>query len=269
MADTRLKLLLVLAHPDDETLGMGGAVAKYAREGVEVSLVTATRGERGRYFDTKGQTPLDVVGRTREAELRCAASALGIGDVRFLDYIDGDLDRADPVEAVTRIVGHVRRIRPHVVASFGPDGGYGHPDHIAISQFATAAVVCAADSGFAPGEGEAHRTSKLYYMAWAESKWEAYQAAFKELVSHVDGVERRANPWPDWAVTTRVETSAEWPVVWRAVQCHATQIAIYSKLAALSDEYQRALWGTCEFYRVFSGVNGGRIREDDLFQGLR
>jgi LmbE family N-acetylglucosaminyl deacetylase len=73
----------------------------------------------------------------------------------------------------------------------------------------------------------------------------------------------------DWAITTVLDTSRVWPAVWRAVSCHKTQMATYERLATLADEHQRALWGTQEFYRAFSSVNGGRARETDLFEGLR
>jgi LmbE family N-acetylglucosaminyl deacetylase len=85
----------------------------------------------------------------------------------------------------------------------------------------------------------------------------------------VDGEARQAVPWLDWAITTVIDTSRVWPAVWRAVSCHKTQMSIYSQLAALPDDHQRALWGTQEFYRVFSTVNGGRAKESDLFEGLR
>ncbi len=252
--------MCVAAHPDDESLGMGGALAKYAAEGIETYLVTATRGERGRFGDAAERPTLDVVGKTRETELLAAAKELGIREVRFLDYIDGELDRADPGEATEKIAAHLRRLRPNVVVTFGPDGAYGHPDHIAICQFTTAAIVQAAGD---------HRVSKLYYMAWPESKWSAYQAAFRNLGVNVDGMPRHANPWPDWAVTTVLDTSAHWPVVWRAILCHKTQIAIYRQLEQLSENHHRSLWGSQEYYRAFSLVNGGRRRETDLFEGLR
>ena len=102
-----------------------------------------------------------------------------------------------------------------------------------------------------------------------EEKWAAYQAALKTLTSTVDGVERRVVPAPDWGVTTRIDTSAVWPTVWRAVQCHRTQMSIYKNLAGLPPEHHRALWGVQEFYRVFSLVSGGRTQETDLFEGLR
>jgi LmbE family N-acetylglucosaminyl deacetylase len=106
-------------------------------------------------------------------------------------------------------------------------------------------------------------------MAWPPAKWEVYQAAFKKLVSTVDGVERQAAPWPDWAITTVIDTEAHWSTVWKAVQCHESQMAVYGPLAELSEEHHKGLWGTQEFYRVMSLVNGGRERETDLFEGLR
>jgi LmbE family N-acetylglucosaminyl deacetylase len=261
--------MCVLAHPDDESLGTGGALAACAAEGVATYLVTATRGERGRFGDGRESPGPDIVGRAREAELLAAASELGIREVKVLGYPDGALDRVDPAEAIDTIAGHLRRVKPHVVITFGPDGAYGHPDHIAISQLTTAAITCAADPSFGPAIGEPHRVSKLYFIAWSAKKWAAYQAALRRLVITVDGVEREVVPWPDWAVTTVIDTSRVWPVVWRAVSCHKTQMAIYRKLRELPEVHQASLWGTQEFYRAFSSVNGGRATETDLFEGLR
>ena len=119
------------------------------------------------------------------------------------------------------------------------------------------------------GVGEPHRVAKLYFIAWSTGKWGAYQAALRKLVFKVDGEERQAVPWPDWAITTVVDTNHVWPAVWRAVRCHKTQMTIYSKLEELPEEHQRSLFGTQEFYRAFSIVNGGRAQESDLFEGLR
>ncbi len=261
-----LKLMGVLAHPDDESLGIGGTLAKYAKEGVETYLLTATRGERGR-FNASGEKPApEAVGRAREVELRNAATVLGIREVQFLDYLDGDLDQVNVTEAVAKIAQHLRRVRPDVVITFGPEGAYGHPDHIAISQLTTAAVIAAAGTN---GSGRPHQVLKLYYIEWSQKKWDAYQSALRGLASKVDGVERKVSPWPDWALTTVLDTSEFWPTVWRAVSCHKTQMSIYEGLDHLSDENHKAIWGTQEFYRAFSLVNGGRTREADLFEGLR
>jgi LmbE family N-acetylglucosaminyl deacetylase len=267
-----LRLACVLAHPDDETLGVGGTLARAAAEGVATYVVTATRGQAGRYRDNSAHPGPAALGRIREAELRAAAAVLGVREVDLLDYMDGALDAADPREVVGAIAARLRAIRPHVVVTFGPDGAYGHPDHVAISQLATAAVVAAADGqGPCPGGADLvpHTVSKLYYMAWSRPKWAAYQAAFKRLVSRVDGVEREAAPWPDWAITTVVDTAEHWPTVWRAVQCHDSQMAIYGPLAHLGEADHRGLWGVQEFYRALSLVSGGRSRETDLFTGLR
>jgi len=270
------RLMAVLAHPDDESLGVGGTLAKYAAEGDEVFLLTATRGERGSY---RGHRPGDALhpgpaalAALREAELRAAASALGVCDVALLDYCDQQLATADPRTVVADIVHHLRRVRPDVVLTFGPDGAYGHPDHIAISQFTTAAIVSAADRAFgdeAVSALAAHAVRKLYYIAWPESTWAAYQSAVKKLSATVDGVERLATPWPDWAITTAIDTRDVWPIVWRAVSCHESQIAAYDRLKDLSPAHQAALWGRQSFYRAFSTVNGGRERETDLFEGIR
>jgi LmbE family N-acetylglucosaminyl deacetylase len=273
---TTRTLLAVLAHPDDESLGFGGTLAKYAAEGVRVHLVTATRGDRGRY---RGKPPGDpahpgqaALAGIREVELRDAARALGIHDVSILGYPDGGVDRVDAREAVAAVAQHIRRIRPQVVVTFGPDGAYGHPDHVAVSQFATAAVVAAAhpasQMGGAALGADAHVVSKFYYLAWPAETWDAYHAAIGVLRATVDGVERQAVPWPDWMITTVVDTRNWWSTTWQAVSCHQSQVSAYERLRDVSAAHHEALWGRQSYYRVFSTVNGGRGREADLFDGL-
>lgn len=263
-----MRLMAVLAHPDDESLGVGGSLAHYAAQGVETFVVTATRGERGRYFDNSARPSDDEVGAVRERELRAAARELNISEVSLLDYRDSELDAADPAQAIGRIVAQLRRVRPQVVVTFSQDGAYGHPDHIAISQLTVAAVVAAADAAYET-DAAPHRVAKLYYFAWPRSLWDLYQRVFKKLVSKVDGIERQVNPWPEWMLTTRVDARPHWAKVWRAIQCHETQMAIYRQLGALTPEQHATLWGDQYFYRVFSFVNGGRRTEHDLFEGLR
>jgi LmbE family N-acetylglucosaminyl deacetylase len=268
-----LRLLAVVAHPDDETLGMGGTLARYAAEGVDVHLVTATRGERGRFLPGQPRPSDEEVGRVREAELRAAAAALGVKEVEILGYPDGGLDRAEPRTVIGEIARHIRRIRPQVVITFDPFGAYGHPDHVAICQFTTAAIVAAAhiDSGVPddPGGPPAFRVEKLFYLAWDGPTWSRYEHAFKKLIVTVDGAERRSTPWPDWSLTTRVDAESHWATVWKAVQCHRTQIAAYARLGELTPDEHRGLWGNQTFYRALSSVNGGRSPETDLFAALR
>ncbi|MCB0686409.1 MAG: PIG-L family deacetylase [Saprospiraceae bacterium] len=265
---SKKRLLAILAHPDDESLGFGGTFARYAAEGVETFLITATRGQRGRY-GTAAQSPgLEIVGKAREKELFEAAQVLGIQKVHLLDYLDGNLDQADPGIIVPEIANLIREIKPQVVLTFGPDGLYGHPDHMAISQFTTAALTKAALPEFESAVGNPHLVSKLYWFAWPPLKWSLYQAAFKKLTMQVDGQIREAQSSPEWMVSTRIETASFWQTWWNAIQCHQTQIAIYDRLKTLSEAEHLQLWSSQEFHRAFSMVNGGRKLEVDLFDGL-
>ena len=268
IAETK-KLLAILAHPDDESMGMGGTLAKYAAEGVATYLVTATRGEKG-WFGAEAEYPgPQALGEIRAAELDKAAEILGLQQVSFLDAIDGELDLAAPEEIIAKLVHHIRDIRPQVVVTFDPSGYYGHPDHIAIAQFTQAALVTAADPFYiSSGLDPAHRVDKLYYLAATAGTQAAYQAAFGDLVMNVDGVERRAVAWPDWAVTTRIDASAYWQQAWQAIASHRSQLPGYQKMLDLPEAYHRSLWGAQTFYRAYSLVNGGRAIESDLFMGV-
>lgn len=268
--ETDLRLLAVMAHPDDESLGVGGTLAAYAAEGIATHLITATRGERGWTGPEEENPGLEALGRIREAELRAAVEALRLRSLELLGYIDGDLDQAPPGEVIGKIVAGLRRIRPQVVLTFDVFGAYGHPDHIAISQFTAAAIVAAANPA-APyaTELEPHRVDKFYCMAFPQALGNAYLASFGDLMMHIDGVARGPVIWPDWAITTQLDTARHWQTVWRAVSCHRSQLPQYAVLEHLSEEHQQALWGTQSFYRVFSLVNGGREVERDLFAGLR
>ncbi len=265
-----LRLMCILAHPDDKSLGMGSTIALYAAEGAEVHLLTATRGERGWFGDEASNPGLTELGRLRECELTEAARVLGIKSVSFLDYIDGDLDQAPVHKIVGEIIGHVRRIKPQVVLTFGPEGAYGHPDHIAICQFTAAALVRSGDSSFTDPSGQpAYSVSKLYYMLGTASEYELYEQVFGDLVMHIDGVERRATPFAEWIATACIQTEDYWRVVRDAITCHRTQLPGYDSLLALPEPTLRRLWRQKYYYRAFSTVNGGRTLETDLFEGLR
>ncbi|MGW8249522.1 MAG: PIG-L deacetylase family protein [Anaerolineales bacterium] len=270
MMTEKLRLLAVLAHPDDESMGTGGILAKYAAEGVETYLVTATRGQRGWFDDDASYPGVEELGRIREGELQDATAVLGLKEHYLMDYMDGELDRADPEKIITKLVDFIRKIRPQVVVTFDSFGYYGHPDHIAISQFTNAAIVAAANTDNHHNSSKpAHQVSKLYYLAANAAEQAAYQKAFGELVMTIDGVERHATAWPDWAITTRIDTTAYWKVVWNAIAKHCTQLPGYQSLLDLPEEYHRKLWGIQTLYRAMSTVNGGREVETDLFTGIR
>jgi LmbE family N-acetylglucosaminyl deacetylase len=166
-------LLSVLAHPDDESFGMGGTLALYANQGVSVHLVCATRGEAGE-VDPQYLRDFGSIAERRAAELRCAAEKLGLAGVHFLDYRDSGMPGSPdnqhsqalvnaPLEQVAgKIVGHIRRLHPQVVLTFDPIGGYKHPDHIAIHQATVRAFHLAGDPTYM-SDLPAYQPAKLYY----------------------------------------------------------------------------------------------------------
>jgi N-acetyl-1-D-myo-inositol-2-amino-2-deoxy-alpha-D-glucopyranoside deacetylase len=167
------RLLAVFAHPDDETFGAGGTLALYAQRGVEVHLVCATRGEVGEAPpDLKG---FPSVAEMRESELRCAAKVLGLAGIHFLGYRDSGMPgspdndhpqafAAAPLQDVARAVArYIRELRPQVVITFDPIGGYRHPDHIAAHRATVEAFAMAANSGKDPEGREPYAPQKLYF----------------------------------------------------------------------------------------------------------
>lgn len=153
-------IVAVLAHPDDESFGMGGTLARYAAQGAAVHVVLATRGEAG----IPGVVP-SRAGAIREAEARAACTILGVRSLRFLDYLDGQLAQVDDNTAVERLIGQLRLLRPDVVVTFGPDGISGHPDHIAVGRWTDLAFdrLCAEPGG----------PRLLYYLAPSEATQQA------------------------------------------------------------------------------------------------
>lgn len=253
-----LSLLAVFAHPDDESFGPAGTLSKYARAGVRVSLVCATRGEAGK----TGDPPVcrqEELGQVREQELRCAAEVLGIRDLIFLGYRDQQLDLSDREEATGKIVRAVRVLRPQVMITFGPDGISGHRDHVAIHHLATAAFRAAGDRGKYPehlGEGLWPWTpQKLYYVA---PSWRLMAALKREWPS---GLERE--------ITTVIEVGDFLDLKRRALECHRTQnVSVRKYMDLRRDDFRR--WVSKEYFRLAeSHVGRPEGVEDDLFRGLR
>lgn len=265
-----LRLLAVFPHPDDESMGLGSTLAYYATKAdVETHLVCATRGERGWSGPAEENPGLTALGRIREAELRCAAQVLGLHSLTFLDYIDGDVDQANPAQIIADIVAQVRHIRPHVVVTFGPDGAYGHPDHIALAQFTAGALACAANSAYAdPGNGSPFQVQKFYYMVDSKETSQALLALMGPFGMEIDGVQRQMVGWEEWAVTTRIDARTLIATVREAIACHHSQLAGLDALMAQPDAVLATFFGVGTFVRVFSLVNGGRATETDLFEGL-
>jgi len=263
------RLLAIFPHPDDESLGLGGTLAKYSAEGVETYLICATRGERGWTGPADEYPGLQNLGKIREAELKCASSYLGLKETIFLDYIDGDVDLADPKEIIAEIAHHIRRIQPHVVITFPLDGTYGHPDHIAISQFTSAALIRSIDSNFSdPDQLPPHQVPKYYHMVDSKNMVDALREMIGGLRMEVDGLMRSHFGWEEWAITTRIKTEEYFDTVWKAILCHQSQLSGFAGFLDLPIEDHKRLFSEGTFIRIYSFVNGGRKTETDLFEGL-
>ena len=281
-------LMAVFAHPDDESFGCGGTLARYGAEPeVRVVLVCATRGEAGEISDPKLATP-ERLGEARERELRCACGLLGIDALYFLDYRDSGmagtpenqhpraLAMADSDEVVGKIVACIRRERPDVVVTFDESGGYGHPDHVAVHYHTEAAFAAAADPTRYPEQIEAglepYQAKKLYYTAIPRRFFRAVAAKMQEmgLAEHPRVKRFLAEPFglPDEACTTDICVEDFWDVKRTALQCHATQLKPDGLFAALPPEIMRELQAWECFQLVDSTVGGDEGRHD-LFAGLR
>lgn len=264
------RLLCVLAHPDDESLALGGVLARYAAEGVETYLVTATSGERGWQGLPEEQPGPQALANIREAELRAAAAVLGIRELRLLRYPDGGLASADQRALTAQIAQAVRQIRPQVVVTFGPDGATGHPDHIAISQLTTGALLCAADPAYRTSEDEpAHQVAKLYNLAPTRARLDLYERLFGAAAMVVDGSRRELSGWPEWSISAGVAWGQYAQQAWRAIRCHRSQLPRHILRTETPPAGYGSHWGATTFYRVFSLAEVAHQHEIDLFAGLR
>jgi len=287
-ANHRFTLMAVFAHPDDESFGTGGSLARYGADPeVRVVLVCATRGEAGEISDPMLATP-ENLGEVREQELRCACRALGVDDLLFLGYRDsgmaGTPENLEPHalvmanfdEAVGKIVAHIRREKPDVMVTFDESGGYGHPDHVAIHYHTTAAFTAAADPARYPEQIEAglepHQAGKLYYTAIPHRFFRSVVAKMQELDMKVpqryrDRLEERIG-LPDEACTTDIYVKEYWDTKRAAVDCHATQLNPDSIFAALPPDIMRELsaWECFQLAESYVGEDGDA---HDLLAGLR
>lgn len=272
-------LLAVFAHPDDEAFGTGGSLTVYSRSGTRVVLVCATRGEAGEISDPRLATP-ETLGEVRENELRCAAETMGISELVFLDYRDsgmaGSAENQDPrafinapaEQVVNKLVGVLRRVRPQVVVTFEPNGGYGHPDHIAIHQHTVSAFHAAADAQFAPQLGPAWQAQRLFYTALPRS----YFAALREslLAAGVSPEELKrfeGRGWPDEQVNVTLDVSQTVDEKWEAFNCHRTQFGPQSLMRRLPEAAIKRLLSQ-EHYHLAWPSRESSDHLNDLFNGL-
>ena len=292
MTDAARRLLLVHAHPDDETLTTGGTIARYVAEGAEVTVLTCTLGEEGEVIGDDWAELVadraDQLGGYRILELTRALAALGVAAPRFLGRAGHWRDsgmagtpsaenprawvNADPDEAVSALVAVIRELRPHVVVTYDPVGGYGHPDHIAVHERVTAAIEAAATDAY-PEAGEPWATPKLYWTVTEESALREGLAALGEIPAEwVVPFAGGLPSVPDEQVTTAVDVSGVLDAKRAAMAAHATQVIVAPDGAsfALSNLIAQSVFAEEHFVLVRGALGevDGSGRERDLFAGL-
>jgi N-acetyl-1-D-myo-inositol-2-amino-2-deoxy-alpha-D-glucopyranoside deacetylase len=281
------RLLLVHAHPDDETINNGVTMAKYAAAGAQVTLVTCTRGEEGEVLVTElanlASDKDDKLGEHREIELKDAMVQLGINDFRFLGAPNkkwrdsgmigtpqnerGDVFwQADLDEASNELVKIILEIKPQVLITYDEFGGYGHPDHIKAHQVAMRAAELAANQGW--------QVSKIYWNTMPRSVIQMGIEKMKEVGSDFFGAQSADDlPFakPDELVTTVVNAPEYVPQKLAAMKAHATQISVDGPFFALSNNLGLSVWGD-EYYTLVKGEKAEPFdsngRELDIFAGV-
>jgi len=290
------RLLLVHAHPDDESITTGTTMAKYVKEGAHVTLLTCTLGEEGEVLEPSltylQAAEADQLGGYRIGELASAMRELGVTDHRFLggagrfrdSGMMGDPANAKPRAfwradsepevfdaAVAAAVEVIREIRPQVVVTYDDNGDYGHPDHIMAHRVATAAFDAAADPSY--GAGEPWQASKLYWTATPKS---LLQKGFEALGAEnspfeVANIDELPFGVDDSVITTIVDGTGFGESKFAALAAHHTQITVDGMFFALSNKLGREVLSV-EHFRIAKGEVGGELdadgRETDLFAGL-
>lgn len=225
-------MLAIFAHPDDESYRAGGALALLAREGAQVWVLCATRGEQGILELAPEET-----GQVRQTEMECACRALGIEKPCFLDYQDGTLSQVDEESAVGQVVRAIRKLRPQALLTWHPSGVSGHPDHVAVSRWTEKAFQLAADpAAYLEHKETPHTVEALYHIVVPHSLAESMK------MPHLLTV-------PDEEVTLTMDVSAVWDEKLAAIHCHASQLSS-SPITSASLERQRLFLGTEYFQQI-------------------
>ncbi len=284
MNNSTTTLLAVLAHPDDESFGMGGTLALYARRGCNVYLVCATRGEVGT-VDPEYMRGYHSIAELREGELRCAAEHLGLKDVYFLGYRDlgmpGSADNQHPDaqvahsvdEVAGKVVKYIRDLKPDIVLTFDPIGGYRHPDHIHIHQATVLAFEKADEASFHPESGAPFKPRALYFHVFPHG--------FLRLATRVmpvfgmdprkfgrnKDVDLKALVEFDFPVHVNMDIGPVRAVKDAAGICHASQGGMQMRRGLMG--FVTRLFGERESYmRAYPPVNGDHRVAHDLFEGV-
>lgn len=274
-------ILAIFAHPDDETFGVGATVARYATQGIPVTMVSATRGEVGEIAPGTAATP-ETLGAFREQELRDAMKILGVDDVRFLGFRDSGMkgtpenERPDAFinapadDVIASIVQLIRETRPRVVVTWDESGGYGHPDHVATHFHTTAAYHAAGDASQYARAGDAWQPEALFYTAIPMKEFGQLMREMQEMgISEPDVVENDEAfaDLPRVAANCIIDVHEMFERKEAAMLAHRTQISDMEPFMKLPVESRLRFFGREFFHRAHPPVPAG-VMLDDLFAGL-
>ncbi len=284
MKDGRRRLLASLAHPDDETFGPGGTLAHYAQHGTEVHLICATRGEVGTVDPELLQHASDVA-ELRQAELDCAAQALGLTEVYQLGYRDSGmpgtadnehkeaLAAADPETVVEQVTKIIRKVRPQVIITFDPIGGYFHPDHIRMHEATVEAFRAAGDPNRYPDGPPPYQPTKLYYHTFSRG-WLKWVVRIMPLLGkdptkwgRNNDVDLTALTEYEYPIHATIDVHDALESKEMATACHASQAASDGSSGILTRWMRRFGVGREGFMRAYPPADGG-VSEEDLFEGI-
>jgi LmbE family N-acetylglucosaminyl deacetylase len=246
-----IDILWVLAHPDDESFGNAGTMLLAHDAGLTTGLVCATRGEVGEIRDPRLATS-DTLPAVREHELRRAMQRAKLVELRLLPYRDSGMagtdDNNDPrslaqapfIEAVAHVVGHIRDLRPRVVVTFGPDGVYGHPDHVRIGEITDAAVLEAANDD-QPGLGEPWQVVAFYHVASSRERIRMSATNPESPFSRMSEEELERMGIPEAGITHWIDVSGKLADKHEVLMHHLTQISRESPMTDVESEMAKAM----------------------------
>ncbi|MEV0493209.1 N-acetyl-1-D-myo-inositol-2-amino-2-deoxy-alpha-D-glucopyranoside deacetylase [Streptomyces atratus] len=288
------RLLLVHAHPDDESINNGATMALYAAQGAQVTLVTCTRGEEGEVIPPElahlAADRDDTLGDHRIGELAAAMKELGVTDHRILggpgrfrdsgmmgaeqNHRPGAFWNTDVDDAAGYLVEVIRSVRPQVLVTYDPDGGYGHPDHIQAHRVAMRAADLAADPAYRSELGAPHAIDKIYWnrvpRSVAEQAFARLRATAPDAFPGIAAIDDVPGVVNDTRITAEIDGAAHAAAKSAAMRAHRTQIAVDGPFFALSNDLGQPVF-TTEYYELVRGTSGAPAgaREHDLFTGVR
>src|SRR2546425_4084797 len=262
-----LRLATILAHPDDETFGTGGTLIRYAKEGIEVHSLCLTEGEKGWAGVDDDIVPRELVGPTRAKELAEAGRRMGLTSVTCLRYPDGSLADVKEEWVVRDIVRWLRQVRPEVAIIWGPDGGYGHPDHIAAGERALTAIELAGVQRHEPELGAHWHAKRCYRFVAGAELIDRLSSLLPPLAEDMEALDLKPQRWTRDPLGPVIDVGDVIRAKVHAMEAHRTQapdLAMWATARAKLPE----IFTEETFIREYPEP-GGNPLESDLFAGLR